>query len=99
MNALAILKAVYESEVSVSLSWFWDGGYDIKAYPFGPHSGSGEYQHESNFDTIEECMAWLAGTVVRKDPESEFAKRFNSGEFGDIASWSSTTEIQCETEQ
>ena len=81
MKTVEILKALYDSEISVSLSWFWDGGYDVKVYPLGPYSGLGEYKYESNFDTIEECVGWLAETVVENDLESEFAKRFNAGEF------------------
>lgn len=75
MDKLAILEALYASEINFSLSTFWDGGFDWK---LGDEmNGVDTYGCAS---TVNEAIEQLAAAAHIHYPESQFhlgAEEFN----------------------
>jgi hypothetical protein len=67
----AILSDLYESEINVSMSWFWDGGIDVKIGD--PLNG---YRAESKVVTVAEVVFWLRDQACTLYPDSEFARKY-----------------------
>jgi hypothetical protein len=68
-----ILQDIYDSEINITISWFWDGGIDI-----GIGDAINGFKDENNFDTILEAMRWLRQRLVELYPESDFAKKWSN---------------------
>jgi hypothetical protein len=73
-NIEEILAALYKSEINVSISWFWDGGIDVKLGD--PLNG---YGAEDQVLTLNEAADWLRENAVRLYPDSDFARRYARG--------------------
>jgi len=67
----AILSDLYESEINVSMSWFWDGGIDVKIGD--PLNG---YRAESKVDTVAQAVFWLRDQACTLYPDSKFARKY-----------------------
>ena len=68
-----ILQEIYNEEINMTISWFWDEGIDII---IGDDANG--IKAKSNFDTIKEAMRWLSKKIVELYPDSDFAKRRNA---------------------
>lgn len=60
------LQAIYDQEINVSISCFWDGGWDFK---LGDEM-NGWKAHEI-FDDLEEGRLWLIEQVKKHYPKAE----------------------------
>ena len=49
-----ILQALYDAEINVSISWMWDGGFEVKI----GDTFSG-FSHQANFKTWADAEDWL----------------------------------------
>ena len=63
----AELQKIYDSEINVSISWFWDGGIDLK---LGDDMNG--YSAESNVATIREVIPWLQQAIAKHYPRSKY---------------------------
>jgi hypothetical protein len=54
MDIEIVLKQLYESEISCSISSFWDGGWDVK---LGDEMNG--FVAEGNFHTLDEAAEFL----------------------------------------
>ena len=64
------LNALYDSEINVEISSFWDGGWTVK---IGDQMNG--FKAEMTFDDLDENTArWLTKTACELYPESVFAK-------------------------
>jgi hypothetical protein len=59
-----ILRALYESEINVSISWVRDNGIDV------------EYDASDKVSTFSEATAWLRDQACKHYPDSEFARKY-----------------------
>ena len=57
-----ILRALYESEINVSISWIRDNGID--------------YDASDKVSTFSEATAWLRDQACKHYPDSEFARKY-----------------------
>lgn len=64
-----LLTDLYDSEINLSISWLWDGGYDIK---IGDEMNW--YRAESCFDNLDEAEIWITENIKRLYPNSFFVK-------------------------
>lgn len=63
------LQCIYDSEINVSLSWFWDGGVE---WELGDHmNGVKAYGHACD---VRAAVEDLAAAAVNHFPNSEFAR-------------------------
>ena len=63
------LQRIYDSEINVSISWFWDGGFDV--------SLGDKYNAtlaEANLKNAKDILPWLQTQIRRHLPESDYAK-------------------------
>ena len=67
-----LLEALYESEINLSLSWFWDGGYDVKI----GDKMNGYVSKFISYD-LDECEKLIEERVKKAFPDSVFAKTYN----------------------
>lgn len=65
-----VLKDLYDSEINIMISTFWDSGYDIKLGD--PMNG---YPAHTNVDTWEEVEAWFEEQALKHFPGSVFAMK------------------------
>ena len=68
---IEILRALYTSEINVSISCLWDGGWDVA---LGDELNG--FKAERNFanDALHHVARWLAEQAKVHYPESTFAK-------------------------
>lgn len=66
-----ILQDIYDSEINITISWFWDSG--INAIIGDTTNG---VKKARGFDTIIEALAWLKVTIIELYPDSEFAEKY-----------------------
>jgi len=69
-----ILRDLYASEINASLSWFWDGGFDVA---LGDEMNG--YGAQDTVSTLDEAAEWLRSNAVQLYPDSEFAKKHRRG--------------------
>lgn len=62
------LQKIYDSEINISISTFWDGRYDLK---LGDHVNG--YEAESNVDTAKEIIPWFQEQIKIHYPTSAYA--------------------------
>jgi hypothetical protein len=63
------LQKIYDSEINVSISWFWDGGIDVK---LGDEMNG--YVAEEQLKRIDEILPWLQKAIAEHYPNSTYAK-------------------------
>lgn len=78
-----ILQSAYDSEINVSLSWFWDAGVEAKVFTM---DSTGErWRFSETFDNkdrkaVGSAVRWVIEMILKHDPSSEFARRWNAGD-------------------
>ena len=77
-----LFKQLYDSEINLQFSWFWDTGFDIKIGDI-----MNGFSTEFNSYDLDECEQWIIDTVIELYPNSLFTKTY-LGE-----SFESSTEI------
>lgn len=71
-----VLRALYNNEINVQITWCWDAGFDLaigNAYCCGM---SAQPEAQTTVRRVEEIAPWLIETAKRLFPSSEFAKEF-----------------------
>jgi len=68
-----ILQEIYNSEINISISWFWDAGFDLK---IGDDFNG--YVYENQFYSIEELKYALLAKLFQLCPQSEFVRKWKS---------------------
>jgi hypothetical protein len=68
-----ILQELYDSEINVNISTFWDNGWDVK---LGDNLNG--FAAQNNFRNIDEVADWLVKAAIDAYPESAFAKKFRA---------------------
>src|SRR5215203_4506551 len=61
------LQRMYESEINVSISWFWDDGIDLKLGD--PMNG---FKAEGNVASVAEIVPWLQAAIATHYPTSVY---------------------------
>ncbi len=65
---MSIMQELYDSEINVSISTFWDGGYDLK---LGDDMNG--FRAEGNVDFWEQIEPWFTQKALEHWPDSDFA--------------------------
>lgn len=69
MDTLAnVLAALYDSEINVHISSFWDGGFEIKL-----GDGMNGFDAEATVEFPTEIEPWLKAAAIKAYPDSRFA--------------------------
>jgi hypothetical protein len=68
---------LYESEINVHFSTFWDGGYSVK---LGDDSNG--FSAESTTDTFMQAVDFLVEEALKRYPDSLFAAWHGNGMSG-----------------
>lgn len=63
-----VLQELYDSEINVTVSSFWDGGFDVKLGD--PMNG---YRAETRVGSWPEAEQWLRDKAAEIYPDSSFA--------------------------
>jgi hypothetical protein len=63
------MQRLYDSEINVTVSTFWDGGFDVK---LGDYING--FVAETTVSTWAEVEPWLEAEAVKHWPESDFAR-------------------------
>ena len=61
------LEKIYDSEINVSISWFWDGGINLT---LGDEMNG--YTAETSVETIAEIVPWLQNAIAKHYPRSQY---------------------------
>lgn len=72
LDGTQVLQDVYDSEINLTLGWFWDGGINLV---IGDDMNG--VRHADHFDTMEGLVIWLTQELPRLYPDSEFAKKWH----------------------
>lgn len=87
MNLARVMQRLYDSEINVSISSMWDGGWDVKLgdemngfvaeASFHPSNGTSPdtFDHARSWLTLEDAAVWLDRAARDHYPESKYAKR------------------------
>lgn len=67
------MQALYASEINVSISCFWDGGWDVK---LGDEMNGFKAERTFENSELDSAGAWLVREAKRAFPDSVFAKAF-----------------------
>ena len=72
------LQKMYDSEINVDISWFWDSGIDVK---LGDQMNG--YDAEAELKTIAEIIPWLQAQIAKHYPLSTYhrSRTKNNGSF------------------
>jgi hypothetical protein len=68
---LAVLQALYKSEINCEISSFWDVGWEVK---LGDRMNGWRAQARLANDDLESAARWLIAEAKRAYPNSDFAK-------------------------
>ena len=71
-----LFEQLYNSEINLSFSWFWDAGFDIKI----GNKMNGFVAEFSDHD-LDVCVKWIESKVKEIYPDSKFAKTYNGETF------------------
>lgn len=63
------LQRIYDSEINVSISWFCDGGIEVK---LGDEMNG--YAAETTLDTFRKLVPWLQEQITKHFPYSTYTK-------------------------
>ena len=68
------LRKMYDSEINVDISWFWDNGIDVK---LGDQMNG--YDSEAQLKTIAEIIPWLQAQIAKHYPLSTYHRSRTTG--------------------
>ena len=71
ISVAPVLSDLYASEINASVSWFWDGGFDVAL-----GDAMNGWRAKASFDSYIEALEWLRDRACEAYPESEFAKKY-----------------------
>lgn len=71
---MSIIQKLYDSEINVSISSFWDAGFDVK---LGDDMNG--FVAETQVKTFAEVEAWLDQEVRKRYPGSVYAQAVANG--------------------
>lgn len=77
---MSVLQDLYDSEINISISTFWDGGFDVK---LGDEMNG--FWAETTVRRFGEIEPWVVTQVVEKQPGSLFAKMYGEGKSRAVA--------------
>lgn len=63
------LQKIYDSELNVEISWFWDSGVDVK---LGDKMNG--FKAETNVEKIADILPWLQQAILEHYPMSTYAR-------------------------
>jgi len=63
------LQKIYESEINLQISWFWDSGIDIR---LGDRANG--YLAEETVSSVAEIVPWLQEAIAHFHPKSAYAR-------------------------
>jgi hypothetical protein len=69
-----ILADLYDSEINVSISWFWDAGIDVAL-----GDAVNGFDADDQVATFAEAAEWLRAKAVEHYPGSKFAEKHARG--------------------
>jgi hypothetical protein len=67
------LQNIYDSEINMEISWFWDGGIDIR---LGDKMNG--YLAEGNVPSVDEIIPWIQEAIAHFYPESAYARSLST---------------------
>ena len=67
------LQKIYDSEINVEISWFWDSGVTIKLGD--PLNG---YRAQTEVGTMAGILPWLQRAIAKHYPDSTYIKSLGS---------------------
>jgi hypothetical protein len=70
---MELLKDIYNSEINISIDWFWDGGIHIVL----GDEANGILEEVGELD-IDKCEAWLKHVIFKHYPSSDFTKKYKT---------------------
>jgi hypothetical protein len=62
------LQKIYDSEINIRISWFWDGGIDLR---LGDEMNG--FEAEETVSTTAEIVPWLQEAIAHFYPDSVYA--------------------------
>ena len=62
------LQQIYDSEINVRISWFWDGGFEVR---LGDERNG--YEAEEIVSSASEILPWLQEAIAHFYPDSSYA--------------------------
>jgi hypothetical protein len=66
-NVRPFMQRVYDSEISVVIEWFWDGGFDVTlGDPVNPEA-------QGRVKTWREVEVWFREQILEHYPDSVFS--------------------------
>lgn len=65
------LQKIYDSEISLSISWIWDGGIDLHLGSVDNETG---HDAEGHVKTVAEVLPKLQEMILEHYPKSDYAK-------------------------
>ena len=74
MDLATELQRIYDSEINVEISWFWDGGIDLR---LGDEMNG--YLAEENVSSVDEIVLWLQEAIAHFYPNSTYASFLDAG--------------------
>ena len=69
MDLAAELQRIYDSEINVEISWFWDGGIFLR---LGDKMNG--FLAEEEVDSVADVLPWLQEAIARFYPHSSYAQ-------------------------
>lgn len=69
MDLASELQKIYDSEINVTISWFWDGGIDVR---LGDQRNG--FKAEQNVASMEDIVPWLQLAIAHFYPDSTYAE-------------------------
>ena len=75
MKVGEILQHIYDSEINIEISWFWDGGINWK---IGDESNGFKASNFRDIYDIDTATKDLCDKIIKIYPNSEFTKWYNN---------------------
>jgi hypothetical protein len=66
-----VIDRLYDSELNASISWLWDGGFEVK---LGDEMNGFVAENAATLKTAAEVAYWLDVAARRHFPESKYAR-------------------------
>lgn len=73
-----LFKALYESEINLSIDWLWDSGIRVK---IGDEMNGFVSENLFDIEEIDKIENWIENEVKEHFPNSKFSKTYNNDEF------------------
>ena len=73
MGLVSVLDDLYDSEINIQISSFWDGGYCVKL----GYSGDGFKSESQYIETLDDVAREIIRMAVNLYPASDFGKKYS----------------------